>query len=66
MARDHSPSERFRTFAEKTSAALGSVQVFLAAFVFVVVWGITGPIFGFSDTWQLTMNTVAKIGRAHV
>ncbi len=53
--------ERFRKFAERTTTALGTAWAFSAAVVFTVLWGLSGFIFGFSDTWQLTMNTVASI-----
>lgn len=53
--------ERFRRFAERTTATLGTVWVFTTAVVFTVLWGVSGFVFGFSDTWQLTMNTVASI-----
>ncbi len=53
--------ERFRRFAERTTAALGTVWAFTAAVAFTLLWGLSGFVFGFSDTWQLTMNTVASI-----
>ncbi|HEX6941072.1 MAG TPA: low affinity iron permease family protein [Longimicrobiales bacterium] len=53
--------ERFRRFAERTTAALGSVWAFAAAVAFTILWGASGLVVGFSDTWQLTMNTVASI-----
>ena len=53
--------EHFRRFAHKTSALVGSAWAFILAVVIIVVWGITGPIFGFSDTWQLIINTGTTI-----
>jgi low affinity Fe/Cu permease len=51
----------FDSFARKTSLWCGKPVVFLAAVLIVVVWAITGPIFGFSDTWQLVINTGTTI-----
>jgi low affinity Fe/Cu permease len=53
--------EAFRQFAESTANAVGSHWAFLAAVVTIVVWGITGPIFNYSDTWQLFINTGTTI-----
>lgn len=52
--------ELFRAFAEKTAQAVGSPWAFAAMFILSAVWLALGPVFGFSDTWQLTMNTVAS------
>ena len=54
-------NEFFRKFASKTSAVVGSPWSFLMAVLVIVVWGITGPLFGFSDTWQLVINTGTTI-----
>lgn len=51
----------FRKLANKISAATGSANAFLIAFAIIIVWGITGPLFGFSDTWQLVINTGTTI-----
>ncbi len=51
----------FRQFATATAEAGGSPWTFLAAVAIVVVWGISGPLFGFSDTWQLVINTGTTI-----
>lgn len=51
----------FGRFATAVSAAVGSPYTFVAAVVVVVVWALTGPIFGFSDTWQLVINTSTTI-----
>ena len=53
--------DRFHQFARVTSAAVGSVWAFLLALGTVAVWGLTGPFFGFSDTWQLVINTGTTI-----
>lgn len=51
----------FASLATRVSDAVGSVWAFLAVLTIIGVWLITGPIFGFSDTWQLVMNTVSSI-----
>lgn len=53
--------DRFQHFAHATSNAVGSVWAFLLALLIVIVWGFTGPIFGYSDTWQLVINTGTTI-----
>jgi low affinity Fe/Cu permease len=53
--------ERFRMFACKVSAIVGSAWAFCAAGLLVVVWALTGPIFHFSETWQLVINTGTTI-----
>jgi low affinity Fe/Cu permease len=54
-------SSRFTNFAKATSRATGRPSAFLAAGAIVAVWVITGPLFGFSDTWQLVINTGTTI-----
>jgi low affinity Fe/Cu permease len=49
---------RFATWA---SAATGSTPAFIVAFSIVVIWLASGPLFGFSDTWQLVINTGTTI-----
>ncbi|HET7583854.1 MAG TPA: low affinity iron permease family protein [Gemmatimonadaceae bacterium] len=51
----------FRKLAQTVSRAMGSAWAFLAAFLVIVAWGITGPVFRFSDTWQLVINTGTTI-----
>jgi low affinity Fe/Cu permease len=51
----------FRWFANKTSEIVGSPWAFITAVVIIAVWAISGPIFGFSDTWQLVINTGTTI-----
>jgi low affinity Fe/Cu permease len=53
--------ERFRRASIKVSNAIGHPIAFLVAFVFVLAWALTGPIFGFSDTWQLIINTSTTV-----
>ncbi len=51
----------FHKVAQKISNAAGSAWAFIVAIVVFVVWGVTGPNFGFSDTWQLIINTGTTI-----
>ncbi len=50
-------SEVFRRFACRSAEALGSSWAFVVALLVVVAWAASGPFFGFSDTWQLVINT---------
>jgi low affinity Fe/Cu permease len=54
-------NERFRKVAHTTAQAVGSSNAFLIAAGLIVVWGVTGPVFHFSDTWQLVINTGTTI-----
>src|SRR5688572_20998044 len=54
-------SHLFTKFSGTTAAAVGSPWAFLVALTVVIVWAITGPLFGFSDTWQLVINTGTTI-----
>jgi len=51
----------FSRLASRCSHATGSPITFVLALLTVVVWGVTGPFFGFSDTWQLVINTGTTI-----
>ena len=51
----------FDRFAKWTSRTVGHPLTFAAAVLIIVVWSITGPIFGFSNTWQLAINTGTTI-----
>ncbi|WMJ70535.1 low affinity iron permease family protein [Stenotrophomonas sp. 24(2023)] len=51
----------FNTLAKRASAAAGSPWTFLLALAIVVLWGISGPLFDFNDTWQLVINTGTTI-----
>jgi low affinity Fe/Cu permease len=53
--------ELFRKFAQMTSQAVGSSWSFILAVLIIVVWAITGPMFHYSDTWQLVINTGTTI-----
>src|SRR5438309_2204413 len=54
-------NELFRQFAQKTSQLVGSSWALILAAVIIIVWAITGPMFHFSDTWQLVINTGTTI-----
>ena len=51
----------FARLAVATSRVTGRPLTFLLAVAVVLVWAITGPLFGFSDTWQLVVNTGTTI-----
>lgn len=51
----------FENIARKITRLSGSTPVFLSAFGLILLWGISGPVFGFSDTWQLIINTSTTI-----
>jgi low affinity Fe/Cu permease len=51
----------FARFAHTAAHATGTPAAFLLATVSIVLWGATGPLFGFSDTWQLVINTATTI-----
>src|SRR5262244_3181942 len=52
---------RFTRFAKWTSRVTGRPAAFVLAAMVILVWAITGPLFGFSDTWQLVINTGTTI-----
>ncbi|MEO8763335.1 MAG: low affinity iron permease family protein [Ginsengibacter sp.] len=51
----------FETFASAVSKATGSTPAFIVAFLMVLVWGATGPVFHYSETWQMVINTGTTI-----
>jgi len=51
----------FRKFAGNVSRWAGSPGAFILAVLILVIWGITGPLFKFSDSWQLVINTATTI-----
>lgn len=53
--------DRFGHFASTCSASLGSQWAFSAAIAVIVIWAITGPIYHYSNTWQLIINTGTTI-----
>src|SRR5213082_1693101 len=54
-------NDAFRVFARHSSIALGSAWAFAGAVLVILVWILTGPMFHFSDTWQLVINTATTI-----
>ncbi|RYZ72779.1 MAG: low affinity iron permease family protein [Proteobacteria bacterium] len=54
-------NDLFRRFANQASTWAGSPQVFVMAVSLVVGWALLGPVFGYSDTWQLVINTTTTI-----
>jgi len=51
----------FNVLSQKASYATGHPAAFFTAFAIIVVWAVTGPLFGFNDTWQLVINTGTTI-----
>ena len=51
----------FHSFAGRASLLVGSKWAFTGAVLIIILWGITGPYFHFSDTWQLVVNTATTI-----
>ena len=51
----------FNRFSKVTARTTGHPTSFVAALAVIIVWGVTGPIFHFSDTWQLVINTGTTI-----
>jgi len=51
----------FTRFAATLAAGAGQPLAFILAVAFIVIWGTSGPIFGYSDTWQLVINTATTI-----
>jgi low affinity Fe/Cu permease len=52
---------RFTSFAQATSRHAGRASTFVLVFAIVLVWAVSGPLFGWSDTWQLVINTGTTI-----
>jgi low affinity Fe/Cu permease len=59
--RPSKPRSKFTRFAKWTAHITGRPSTFVAAASLIVVWAVTGPLFGFSDTWQLVINTSTTI-----
>src|ERR1700748_2680099 len=59
----HAPgvSHLFGKIANRTSQAAGRASAFMVAAAVVIVWAVTGPMFNYSDTWQLVINTGTTI-----
>lgn len=54
-------NQLFTRISSRISAYAGKAVTFLLAIMVIVVWGLSGPLFGFSDTWQLVVNTGTTI-----
>ena len=54
-------TSKYSNLAKSASRYCGKPRTFMLAVLVIVVWIITGPIFGFSDTWQLVINTGTTI-----
>jgi low affinity Fe/Cu permease len=54
-------NEFFRRVSHRVSELVGTSWAFITAITVIVVWAITGPVFHFSDTWQLIINTGTTI-----
>jgi low affinity Fe/Cu permease len=54
-------TDMFTRFTSSASAWLGRAWVFMIALGVLIVWAVSGPIFGFGDTWQLIINTGTTI-----
>ncbi len=55
------PTSWFTRFAKRTARASGRPASFVIAAAVILAWAVTGPIFGFSDSWQLVINTGTTI-----
>jgi low affinity Fe/Cu permease len=60
-ARGHNHPDRFTWFAHETARLSGRPVAFIAAAAIIAVWAVTGPLFHYSDTWQLVINTGTTI-----
>jgi low affinity Fe/Cu permease len=54
-------NDLFHKFAVKVATITGSPWIFMLAVLIIIGWLLTGPVFGFSDTWQLVINTSTTI-----
>jgi low affinity Fe/Cu permease len=60
-ARSYRRGSSFTRLAKLTARAAGYPTTFCVAVIVILVWAVTGPLFGFSDTWQLVINTGTTI-----
>jgi low affinity Fe/Cu permease len=51
----------FASFAQRSAVVLGHSSAFLLAVLVTMVWGLTGPVFHYSDAWQLVINTITNV-----
>ena len=61
MKASHVTPSAFRRFAHSVSHAAGAPSAFVIACLVIVVWAVTGPLYHYSDTWQLVINTGTTI-----
>lgn len=54
-------SQLLEQFSRRVTEATGTSTAFILAFLVIIVWLISGPLFNFSDTWQLVINTGTTI-----
>jgi len=54
-------NEWFEEFSHRVTHATGRPWAFLVALLVIIIWALTGPFFGFGDTWQLVINTSTTI-----
>src|SRR4051812_35633116 len=54
-------AERFNRMSDRITVALGSFPALAGSVLIVVIWALTGPLFNFSDTWQLFINTTTTV-----
>lgn len=54
-------SARFTSFCAAAAQVTGSAKAFIAALLLILAWGITGPYYHYSDTWQLVINTATNL-----
>ncbi len=57
----HAKPSWFARFAHYVATVTGRSVAFFLAVATIVIWGLTGPVFGYSDTWQLVINTATTI-----
>jgi low affinity Fe/Cu permease len=57
VPRPPTTADRFRTFAARASEKVGSPWAFFTSVALMVIWLVTGPLFNFSNAWQLVINT---------
>jgi low affinity Fe/Cu permease len=60
-SKNNNNGSTFEKFASRITHAVGTNTAFFLASISVILWLVTGPIFGFSDTWQLVINTGTTI-----
>jgi low affinity Fe/Cu permease len=61
MAGDPGFTDWFERFSHRATEAVGRPWAFMVALLVILAWAVTGPLFGFGDTWQLVINTGTTI-----